>query len=125
MKQANYGAGFAGAATAFHLVRMGAKGVLILEREGEVGRNSSGLNAAMVVQTGSDEAMEAVARRGAQFIRKPPAGWPGSLGFSPIGSLYLASGEALKGREAAAGRARAAGVEAEVRTRAWAAERVP
>ncbi|MFQ5896464.1 MAG: NAD(P)/FAD-dependent oxidoreductase, partial [Nitrospinota bacterium] len=33
--------------------------------------------------------------------------------------------EALKGREAAAGRARAAGLEAEVRTCAWAAERVP
>ena len=36
MKQVRFlvvGSGFAGASTAFHLARMGAKGVLVIERE--------------------------------------------------------------------------------------------
>lgn len=128
MKHVRYliiGSGFAGAATAFHLTRMGAGDVLILEREKEVGRNSSGLNAAMVRQNGMDEEMEKLALRGAEFIRKPPPGWRGSVDFSPNGSLFLASGDGLRGKEAIAKRARASGLDAEIRDRSWAKKRVP
>ncbi|MEK6709705.1 MAG: FAD-dependent oxidoreductase [Nitrospinota bacterium] len=117
------GAGFAGASTAFHLARMGAKGVLVTEREEAAGRNSSGLNAAMVTQTGADPAVEDMARRGAEFIRRPPDGWPGRLGFAATGALFLASGERLRASEGAAERARAAGLEAEVRSGEWARAR--
>ncbi len=128
MKQTCYlivGSGFAGAATAFHLVRMGAQKVLILERENEIGRNSSGLNAAMVRQNGMDEEMEKLAIRGARFIRELPSGWKGAVEFSPNGSLFLASGEKLREKEAIAERARASGLDAEIRDRSWAEKRVP
>ena len=117
------GGGFAGASAAFHLARMGAKGVLVIEREEAAGRNSSGLNAAMVTQTGGAPPVEEMARRGAAFIRQPPPGWIAPVGFAPTGSLFLASGERLKDREAAAERARAAGLEAEVRGGGWARQR--
>ena len=51
------GAGFAGAATAYHLARRGAEGILVLEQEPTAGAHSSGRNAAMVRQIVSDEAV--------------------------------------------------------------------
>ncbi len=42
------GAGFAGAATAYHLTRMGMKDVVILERESVPGAHASGRNAALL-----------------------------------------------------------------------------
>ncbi|MFC1492105.1 NAD(P)/FAD-dependent oxidoreductase, partial [Nitrospinota bacterium] len=80
---------------------------------------------AMITHRGSCEADETLARRGAEFIRKPPPGWPRSLNFSPTGSLFLASGEALEEQELIAGRLRAAGVDAHMQSQTWVAEKIP
>ncbi len=128
MKKVRYlivGAGFAGAATAYNLVRMGAKDVLVIDREAVAGSNSSGLNAAMVTHRGSCEAEESLARRGAEFIRKPPDDWPGRLEFSPTGSLFLASGDQLAGQKVIAARLQAAGLDVEIRDRDWVVKQIP
>ena len=64
------GAGFAGAATAYHLAMAGEKDILILEREPIAGTHSSGRNAAMVRQIVPDHAISGLARASAAFIRK-------------------------------------------------------
>ena len=44
------GAGFAGAATAYHLARNGARRIVVLEQERMAGVHSSGRNASMIRQ---------------------------------------------------------------------------
>jgi glycine/D-amino acid oxidase-like deaminating enzyme len=44
------GAGFAGAATAYHLTRRGVRDILVVEQEQVPGVHSSGRNASMVRQ---------------------------------------------------------------------------
>ncbi len=122
------GAGFAGAATAYHLTRRGLRDVVIVEKEGLPGVHSSGRNAAMVRQVNSETEVAALAREGAAFIRelaieiekREPAGF-----FRQTGSLLIASGKkaAQLGEDAAA--ARSAGVPVEGWDRETAARRYP
>src|ERR671924_573787 len=100
------GAGFAGAATAYHLTRRGVTNILLLEREAIPGFHSSGRNAAMIRQCVSDPALASLARDGAAFFRNFPDDWPIAVQFKQNGSLLLGSGEGwekLK-RDAEAGR---------------------
>ena len=83
------GAGFAGAATAYHLTRSGAERVVILEQEPMAGVHASGRNAAMVRQVVLDEPTAALAREGTAFLRQLPADWPVETGFSNCGSFLL------------------------------------
>lgn len=62
------GAGFAGAATAYHLARLGVDNVLILEQEVVPGFHASGRSAAMLRQVVSEDAVGAAAREGAEFL---------------------------------------------------------
>ncbi len=78
------GAGFAGAATAFHLALRGRE-VLILEQEDQLGVHSSGRSAAMIRQVVSDEEIGQLAKDGAAFARSSP-------GFRCSGSLLAARG---------------------------------
>ncbi|MGH7829151.1 MAG: NAD(P)/FAD-dependent oxidoreductase [Candidatus Binatia bacterium] len=122
MSSARYviiGAGFAGAATAYHLARKGATEILILEQEGMAGVHSSGRNAAMVRQVVSDPALVALTKDGAAFLRNLPAGWPVPVTFQQSGSLLLGSGEGWKKLSGDAGVARQTGIEVEC----WSAER--
>jgi D-arginine dehydrogenase len=96
------GAGFAGAATAYHLARLGLQRVMILEQEPMAGVHASGRNAAMVRQVVFDELIAAMAREGAAFLRQLPADWPQDTGFSSCGSFLLADAPmALRLQEAA------------------------
>jgi D-arginine dehydrogenase len=113
------GAGFAGAATAYHLARRGATDVVILEQEAQAGVHSSGRNAAMVRQVVSEPAVAALARDGAAFLRSLPADWPVPVEFRQNGSLLLASGEGWKKLSRDAEAARQGGAEAEC----WSKER--
>ncbi len=70
------GAGFAGAATAYHLTQMGMNNVIVLEQEAVPGMHASGRNAAMVRQVISGEPASAMARGGAAFLRHLPDSWP-------------------------------------------------
>ena len=119
------GAGFAGAATAYHLARRGVADVLILEQETVPGFHSSGRNAAMIRQCVPDAALLALARDGAAFLRQLPGDWPEPAQFKKNGSLLLGSGagwEKLRGDAQLGGRL---GVETEVWSVAQAKERVP
>ena len=87
------GAGFAGAATAFHLTRMGMEKVTILEQEAVPGMHASGRNAAMVRQVVPNESTAALARGGAAFLRHLPGDWPLETDFEQNGSFLLASAE--------------------------------
>ncbi len=89
------GAGLAGASTAYHLSRMGAGNVLIVEQEDTPGMHSSGRNAAMIRQVVGNPEIAKLAREGAAFLRQPPDHWDEGIVFEPHGSLLLSSGDAL------------------------------
>ena len=95
------GAGFAGASVAYHLLKKGARDVLLLEQEPLPGQHSSGRNAGMVRQTLFDRPLATLAYQGTQFLHHLPQEWA-SLSFRRCGSLLLAKGEALKELERAA-----------------------
>ncbi len=89
------GAGFAGAATAFGLVRRGLRDVLVLEQESIPGYYASGRNAAMIRQLGPSPEIRRLVRLGLPFFDAPPPPFPGPVGFRRVGSLLLASGKEL------------------------------
>lgn len=86
------GAGFAGAATAYHLTRRGVDRVLLIEQENIPGFHSSGRNAAMMRQCVPDPDLAELTRAGAAFLRQLPSDWPEPVGFKQNGSLLLGSG---------------------------------
>jgi D-arginine dehydrogenase len=114
------GAGFAGAATAYHLTQMGLEEVVVLEQEAIAGMHASGRNAAMVRQVVADESIAALAREGAAFLQGLPRDWPLETSFKQSGAFLLGKQQALTQLEQAAGRARQAGVPAEW----WPLERI-
>ena len=100
------GAGFAGAATAYHLTRQGVSDLLVLEQESIPGFHASGRNAAMLRQCIAEPDLTKLALDGAAFIRNLPTDWPEPVLFKNNGSLLLGSGagwEKLK-RDGATGR---------------------
>jgi D-arginine dehydrogenase len=81
------GAGFAGASSAWHLSKMNAGSIIILEQEELPGMHSSGLNASMVRQFEEDLMIAKCVREGAKFIQGPPDHWEKLL--NQVGSLLL------------------------------------
>ena len=95
------GAGFAGASLAYHLLKKGAKDVLLLEQEPLPGQHASGRNAGMIRQTVFDEPLATMACEGTRFLHQLPQDWP-DVSFRRCGSLLLGKKEALKELERAA-----------------------
>ena len=110
------GAGFAGAATAYHVARRGAGDVILLEQEAIPGFHSSGRNAAMIRQCVPEPALFNLTRAGAAFLRNLPADWPEPVHFKQNGSLLLASGDGWNKLQKDAGLGRSLGVEVELWT---------
>ena len=86
------GAGFAGAATAYHLARQGVGDILVLEQESIPGFHASGRNAAMLRQCVAEPDLTKLALDGAAFICNLPSDWPEPVRFKNNGSLLLGSG---------------------------------
>lgn len=119
------GAGFAGAATAYHLARRGVTDVVLLEQEAFPGVHSSGRNAAMIRQCVPDAALLALARDGAAFLRQLPPDWLEPVQFKLNGSLLLGSGDGWEKLKKDAQSGRTLGVETDVWTVAQAKQVVP
>ena len=107
------GAGFAGAATAYHLTQMGMNNVIVLEQEAVPGMHASGRNAAMVRQVVSGEPASAMARGGAAFLRHLPDSWPIETSFQQTGSFLLADERGVKQLQNDALLAKRSGIEVE------------
>lgn len=119
------GAGFAGAATAYHLSRRGASDILLLEQEAIPGFHSSGRNAAMIRQCVPDAALLDLTRQGSRFLRNLPADWPEPVQFKQNGSLLLGSGEGWVKLQRDAELGRSLGVDIELWTAEQAKRHVP
>ena len=119
------GAGFAGAATAYHLTRRGITDILLLEQESIPGFHSSGRNAAMIRQCVTDPALARLARDGAAFLRNFPADWPVAVQFKQNGSLLLGSGEGWEKLQRESEHGRGLGVEVTAWTPDQAKRHVP
>lgn len=63
------GAGLAGAATAYHLSKLGVEDIVLLEQESMPGQHASGLNAAMVREVVEDDDVQVLASEGAAELR--------------------------------------------------------
>ncbi|MBI3065545.1 MAG: FAD-binding oxidoreductase, partial [Deltaproteobacteria bacterium] len=113
------GAGFAGAATAYHLSRRGVGDILLLEQEAIPGFHSSGRNAAMIRQCVPDVALLELTRDGSRFLRNLPPDWSEPVQFKQNGSLLLGSGEGWAKLQRDAELGRSLGVEMEL----WSADR--
>src|SRR5688572_15850889 len=109
------GAGFAGAATAYHLAQRGVGNVVILEQEPRPGLHASGKNAALVFQlmTNLDEARLAVD----DFADRPLA--------RRCGSILVAGEQGRKGLEDAGKDAARLGIAATLLPPSEVVRRVP
>lgn len=105
------GAGIAGAATAYALVRRGVREIVILEKELLPGTHSSGRNAAMMRQNVPEEINCRLAMQSMPFFAAPPRDFPFPLDFHRTGSMILASGKALADMRASAAMQRRVGLE--------------
>ena len=119
------GAGFAGAATAYHLTRRGVKDLVLLEQEAIPGFHSSGRNAAMIRQCVSDPALAELTRDGAAFLCHFPSDWPVPVKLKQNGSLLLGSGEGWERLRRDAELGRSLGVDAVLWTPEQAKRHVP
>lgn len=91
------GGGLAGAATAFFLSRQKGLSLLLLEKERELAVHSSGRNAGLVRRASGESFLDSMSSEGADFIRSPPADFPGPLPFRRSGSFLLVPpGEAAR-----------------------------
>ncbi|MFQ5669083.1 MAG: NAD(P)/FAD-dependent oxidoreductase [Acidobacteriota bacterium] len=84
------GGGIAGLATAWHLGRRHAEGVLLLEREPQLGTHSTGRNAAILRTVGPDPLITSVALRSKASLLAPPAGFSETPLVDPCGLLMIA-----------------------------------
>jgi D-arginine dehydrogenase len=89
------GGGFAGAATAYQLAKLGITDVVLVEREATCGYHASGRNAALGRQLVGDDEVTELTMRGAAFLREPPPGFSSSPLLAATGSLILAKSEAV------------------------------
>jgi D-arginine dehydrogenase len=119
------GAGFAGAAAAYHLTHRGVADVILLEQETVAGVHSSGRNAAMIRQCVSDPSLAQLARDGAAFLRNLPSHWPLPVQFKQNGSLLLGCGLGWQKLRQDTERGRSLGVDVTLWSTGQAKSRVP
>lgn len=119
------GAGFAGAATAYHLAQRGAGSVLILEREAVPGVHASGRNAALAFSILGDPVETRLAVEGAAFLREPPPGFCDTQLFQAFGSMQVAGPQGLAGLQESLRSAATVDYACEILAHEEAVRRVP
>ena len=87
------GAGFAGAATAFHLSQLFTGSILVVESENQPGLHASGLNASMVIQAAQSKPVRQLFAASRSFYQQHTR----ATGFNQTGSLLLESSGVLEG----------------------------
>jgi len=87
------GAGFAGAATAYHLSRRFGGSIVVVEQEKTPGAHASGRNASMLRQSETDPAIRAAAVASRAAYER----LGDRVGYEPVGSLLLGSATTLAG----------------------------
>jgi glycine/D-amino acid oxidase-like deaminating enzyme len=107
------GGGFAGAATAYHLARLGAGRIVLLEQEDLPGRHSSGRNAGIVRHLIAKPDHLPLALEGLRFMMQPPDDFPAGRYFERTGAVAMCGPEMEPGLRAAVDAARARGAGAE------------
>lgn len=85
------GAGFAGAATAFHLAREKKLRVVILEREAQAGLHASGKNAGLLRQAVTSLQTARHIQETRKILLDPPQEFSEPISFQVCGSLLLGS----------------------------------
>jgi D-arginine dehydrogenase len=83
------GAGIAGASLAYFLAARGMRDVLLLEREGQPGYHSTGRSAAVAVEWDPIPVLQELKVQGAEFLRRPPAGFCARPLLLPTGILVV------------------------------------
>lgn len=119
------GAGFAGAATAYHLTARGVRDVLVLEAEPTAGVHASGKNAALCFQLIADREEARLAVEGTRIFAVPPADLAASPLLARSGSLLVASAARRPALESSLRHAEALGVAASLLPREEALRLVP
>ena len=119
------GAGFAGAATAYHLTARGIRDVLVLEGEPRAGLHASGKNAALCFQLIADLDEARLAVEGTRVYAAPPDDLSARALLVRSGSLLVAADASRAALEASAADARVLGVRAALISREEAVRRVP
>ncbi|MGH7859974.1 MAG: FAD-dependent oxidoreductase, partial [Candidatus Binatia bacterium] len=119
------GAGFAGAATAYHLAQRGVSNVLVIEAESRPGAHASGRNASLVFQLLKDLDEARLVIEGARFLANPPPGFSDRPLFRRCGSLLVASAKGAADLEEAAGDAAELGLPIRIFNASGAVARVP
>jgi glycine/D-amino acid oxidase-like deaminating enzyme len=107
------GGGFAGAATAYHLTRLGAGRVILLEQEDLPGRHASGRNAAVARRLVVSPDHLPLAIEGIRFMEHPPDDFPAGRYFDRTGSLMLGGPDLEPKLRAAVANGPSLGVRAE------------
>jgi D-arginine dehydrogenase len=87
------GAGMAGAATAYFLVRKGLRNIVILEKEKIAGTQSTGRNAAILRTMIPEPLLNRLARQSADFYYNPPERFSSEPLVDPIGVCLAARAE--------------------------------
>ncbi|MBI4575292.1 MAG: FAD-binding oxidoreductase [Planctomycetes bacterium] len=120
------GAGVVGCSTAYHLARMGATGVLVVEKEKFVGSGSTALNAGGIRATFSTDINIALSVEAIRMFERMEEELGCPIEYHQAGYLWLARSAAQwDGLRSRAPRQRAAGVEVELLQPSEVAERFP
>lgn len=91
------GAGFAGAATAYHLSRLGDFRILILEKESAPGCHASGKNAALLRQAVANAEVAGFVQETLRALEAPPEDWERKNIYRRCGSVLIGESSVLSG----------------------------
>lgn len=118
------GSGIAGASLAYFLAAKGVTRVLVVERETQPAYHATGRSAASVVEIDTNPVVQDIKILGAEFLRRPPAGFAANPLLEERGVLVLLGAERLAAFAGDVDRLRAAGMPVQLIDRSEAVARV-